>query len=130
MELTTNKILIVEDEKALRMGLAMCLSNAGFEPVEAADGKEALRMIVEHRPALLVLDVMMDGLSGLEVCRTLRKNPETRAIKVLFLSAKGQVKEQNEGIEAGGDYYMTKPFEYRKLIEVIRTLLADKRPME
>jgi two-component system phosphate regulon response regulator PhoB len=130
MELNPNKILIVDDEKALRMGLAMCLRSAGFEPVEAADGKEALRMVVEHRPALVILDVMMDGVSGLEVCRILRENRATRAIKVLFLSAKGQLKEQDEGMEAGGDYYMTKPFEYRELIKIIRKLLGGKRPME
>ena len=130
MELNLNKVLIVDDEKALRMGLSMCLSNVGFEPVEAANGKEALRMVVEHRPALVILDVMMDGLSGLEVCRILRNNPATRTIKVLFLSAKGQLKEQNEGMEAGCDYYMTKPFEYRELIKIIRKLLEDKHPME
>lgn len=125
MKFDPNKILIVDDEKALRMGLSVCLRNAGFEPVEAADGKEALRMVVKHRPALLILDVMMEGMSGLEVCRILRKNSETRQIKVLFLSAKGQLKEQDEGMEAGGDYYMTKPFEYRKLIKIIRKLIED-----
>jgi len=125
MKFDPNKILIVDDEKALRMGLSVCLRNAGFEPVEAADGKEALRMVVKHRPALLILDVMMEGMSGLEVCRILRKNSETRQIKVLFLSAKGQIKEQDEGMEAGGDYYMTKPFEYRKLIKIIRKLIED-----
>ena len=130
MKLDLNKILIVDDEKALRMGLSMCLRNVGLEPVEAADGKEALRMVVEHRPALVILDVMMEGLSGLEICRILRKNPTTRAIKILFLSAKGQLKEQNEGIEAGGDYYMTKPFEYRELIKIIKGLLGDNRSME
>ena len=125
MKFDPNKILIVDDEKALRMGLSVCLRNAGFEPVEAADGNEALRMVVEHRPALLILDVMMEGMSGLEVCRILRKNSETRKIKILFLSAKGQIKEQDEGMEAGGDYYMTKPFEYRKLIKIIRKLIED-----
>lgn len=130
MELDLNKILIVDDEKALRMGLSMCLRNVGLEPVEAADGNEALRMVVEHRPALVVLDVMMDGMSGLEVCRILRKNPATRAIKILFLSAKGQLKEQNAGMEAGGDYYITKPFEYKKLLKIIKGFLGDNRSME
>ena len=130
MELDLNKILIVDDEKALRMGLSMCLRNVGLEPVEAADGNEALRMVVEHRPALVILDVMMDGMSGLEVCRILRKNPATRAIKILFLSAKGQLKEQNAGMDAGGDYYITKPFEYKKLLKIIKGLLGDNRSME
>ena len=65
----------------------------------------------------------MHGLSGLEVCRILRKNPETKGIKVVFLSAKGQMKEQEQGLEAGGDYYITKPFDYRELIEIINTFL-------
>lgn len=130
MDLDQNKILIVDDEKALRMGLSKCLRNVGFEPVEAADGNEALRKVVQHRPALVILDVMMRGMSGLEVCQILRKNPATRAIKILFLSAKGQLKEQNEGLEAGGDHYITKPFEYRELIKIIKKLLGNNRSME
>ena len=123
MDLDKNKILIVDDEKAIRLGLAKCVKKAGYEPVEAADGPEALRLVEEHCPGLVVLDVMMRGLSGLEVCRMLRQNPRTRPIKVVFLSARGQLKERAEGLEAGGDYYMTKPFEYRELIRVIRELL-------
>ena len=123
MELDKNKILIVDDEKAIRLGLAKCVKKAGYEPVEAADGSEALRLVEEHCPGLVVLDVMMRGLSGLEVCRILRQNPRTRPIKVVFLSARGQLKERTEGLEAGGDFYMTKPFEYRELIRVIRELL-------
>ncbi len=123
MKLNCNKVLIVDDEKALRLGLARCIENAGFEAVAAADGNEALRMVEEHRPALVILDVMMHGLSGLEVCRILRKNPETRGMKILFLSAKGQMKEQEEGLNAGGDYYLTKPFSYRKLLKIIENFL-------
>ncbi|OGG01162.1 MAG: hypothetical protein A3F83_15620 [Candidatus Glassbacteria bacterium RIFCSPLOWO2_12_FULL_58_11] len=123
MELDKNKILIVDDEKAIRLGLAKCVRKAGYDPVEAADGSEALRLVEEHCPGLVVLDVMMRGLSGLEVCRILRQNPRTRPIKVVFLSARGQLKERTEGLEAGGDFYMTKPFEYRELIRVIRELL-------
>src|SRR3970282_820190 len=115
MDLDKNKILIVDDEKAIRLGLAKCVRKAGYDPVEAADGSEALRLVEEHCPGLVVLDVMMRGLSGLEVCRILRQNPRTRPIKVVFLSARGQLKERTEGLEAGGDFYMTKPFEYREL---------------
>ena len=68
MNLDRNKILIVDDEKALRLGLAHCIRKAGFLPLVAADGKEALRLVGEHRPALVILDVMMHGMSGLEVC--------------------------------------------------------------
>lgn len=123
MDLNQNKVLIVDDEKAIRLGLFHCVKNAGFEPVAAADGKEALRLIDEHRPALVILDVMMNGLSGLEVCRILRSNPKTKGMKIVFLSAKGQMKEQEQGLEAGGDYYITKPFDYRELIEIIKNFL-------
>jgi two-component system, OmpR family, phosphate regulon response regulator PhoB len=123
MEFNRKKVLIVDDERTLRLGLARCVERAGLEPVTAADGYEALGMIAEHRPALVVLDVMMHGLSGLEVCRTLKTNPDTRNIKIVFLSAKGQQKEKAEGFEAGGDYYITKPFDYRELLRIIRELL-------
>ncbi|MFC1613730.1 response regulator transcription factor [Gemmatimonadota bacterium] len=123
MILNRNKILIVDDEKALRVGLAHCVENAGFEPVVAADGEEALQLVEEHWPAMVILDVMMNGLSGLEVCRILRNKPDAGKIKIIFLSAKGQLKEQAEGLEAGGDYYITKPFSYKELIDIIKDLL-------
>lgn len=123
MKLNCNKVLIVDDEKALRLGLSRCIENAGFEAVVAADGNEALQLVEEHWPALLILDVMMHGLSGLEVCRILRENPETKGMKIVFLSAKGQMKEQEEGLNAGGDYYLTKPFSYRELLKIIEDFL-------
>lgn len=124
MEFDRNKVLIVDDEQALRRGLARCISSAGFDTVEAADGHEALRMVHEHRPGLVVLDVMMRGLSGLDVCRILRDDRNTSGIRIIFLSARGQTREQEEGLEAGGDHYITKPFDYRELIGKIRELLA------
>ncbi|HUU27991.1 MAG TPA: response regulator [archaeon] len=123
MVLNQNKILIVDDEKALRLGLSRCLQNAGFETLVAECGAEALCLMDLHQPALIILDVMMRGLSGLEVCRTLRKKPETSAVKIVFLSAKGQLRDKVEGLEAGGDYYITKPFDYRELITIIKELL-------
>ena len=120
------KILIVDDEEPLRIGLAHCVNNAGFEALTAADGLEALKMIEQHRPSLVFLDVMMQGMSGLEVCRILRKNPETRQLKIVFLSAKGQVKEQEEGLKAGADYYITKPFDYKQLIAIIKQFTQEQ----
>jgi len=123
MVLDSRKILIVDDEKSLRSGLAKCVKIAGFEPLEAADGNEALSMVTKHKPGLIILDVMMRGLSGLEVCRLLRKDSQIRGIKVIMLSAKGQLKEREEGFEAGADYYITKPFDYRELIKIIKQFL-------
>jgi len=119
------KILIVEDETPLRLGLARCIERAGYLPLEAADGLTALEMVREHMPALIILDVMMHGMNGIEVCLKLRADELTSGIKIMFLSARGQLREQDEGMEAGGDYYMTKPFEYRELLRVISELLDN-----
>ncbi|MBN1292730.1 MAG: response regulator [Candidatus Latescibacteria bacterium] len=126
MELNRNRILIVDDEKAIRMGLSMCVKASGFESMEACDGNEALRFASEQHPGLIVLDVMMHGMSGLEVCRKLKSDPSTKDIKVIMLSARGQIREREEGLEAGADKYITKPFDYRELIKNIKILLGIK----
>ncbi len=123
-----NKILIVEDETPLRVGLARCIERTGYVALQAADGPSALEMVRNHMPGLVILDVMMHGMSGIEVCRKLRENQHTCGIKIMFLSARGQMREQSEGLEAGGDYYMTKPFEYKQLLRVIDDLLAEPMP--
>jgi len=118
------KILIVDDEKAIRLGLSKCLKASGFETFEAGNGNDALLLAVEHLPGIIILDVMMHGLSGLEVCRRLKQDANTRDIKIIILSAKGQLREREEGIEAGADRYITKPFDYRELIKTINQLLG------
>ena len=120
-----HKILIVDDEQAMRFTLQECIDEAGFIPIVASSGEEALRMVAEHEPSLILLDVMMPGMSGIEVCRKLRKNPETSMMKIIMLSARGQNKEKEEGIEAGADHYITKPFKYHDLLECIEGMLRD-----
>ena len=124
MDLDRNKILIVDDEKAIRMGLSKCVKASGFETMEACDGNEALLLATEHLPGLIILDVMMHGMSGLEVCRKLKSDPDTQDIKIIMLSARGQIREREEGLEAGADKYITKPFDYRELINNIVMLLG------
>ena len=121
-----HKILIVDDEKMLRLGLARCIEAAGFSAATAEDGLEALQLVEQERPDLIVLDVMMRGMNGLEVCRVLRSDPATRNIKIVFLSARGQEREKAEGLDAGGDFYITKPFDYRDLIKVVTQLLENQ----
>ena len=106
MKINNNKILIVDDERALRVGLARCVNAQGFEHIEASNGNEALVLASEHMPGLVILDVMMHGMSGLEVCRKLRHNSATKDIKIIMLSARGQQKEREEGLEAGADYFI------------------------
>lgn len=123
MEPDKNKILIVDDDKPLRRGLAMILKSIGYEPLEAENGKEALKQVEEHHPALIILDVMMKGISGLEVCRILKTDTDTNAIKIIILSARGQIIEKEEGLKAGADEYVTKPFDYKELIKKIKQLM-------
>jgi DNA-binding response OmpR family regulator len=120
----TDKILLVDDEKAIRLALTECLKTAGFETLEASEGGKALKIARNQRPALIILDVMMPDVSGLEVCRTLKKDPGTRGIKIIMLSARGQEKEKEEGLQAGADRYITKPFSYEELMREIEELLA------
>jgi signal transduction histidine kinase/CheY-like chemotaxis protein len=121
--LQTDKILLVDDEKAIRFALKECLKTLGLESLEASEGREALRIARNQRPALIILDVMIPDISGLEVCRTLKNDPETSGIKIIILSAKGQEKEKKEGLEAGADRYITKPFSYEQLGREIKELL-------
>ena len=117
------KILIVDDEKPLRMGLVKIVESIGYEPFEADNGEKALKQVEEHHPALIILDVMMKGISGLEVCRKLKDDPDTRSIKIIMLSARGQIREKEEGLKAGADEYITKPFDYKELIKTIKLLM-------
>ncbi|MBN1293129.1 MAG: response regulator [Candidatus Latescibacteria bacterium] len=119
------KILIVDDEQAMRFTLKECIDEAGFIPITASGGEDALRMVAEHKPSLILLDVMMPGMSGIEVCRKLRENPKTSGIKIIMLSARGQEKEKEEGMQAGADRYVTKPFNYHDLLDIIEELLKD-----
>jgi CheY-like chemotaxis protein/nitrogen-specific signal transduction histidine kinase len=122
----SDTILLVDDEKAIRLALTECLKTAGFEPLEASEGGEALRIARKHRPALMILDIMLPDVSGLEVCRTLKKDPGTSGIKIIMLSARGQEKEKEEGLQAGADRYITKPFSYEELMREIEGLLSDR----
>jgi len=117
-------IVIADDETQFRMALRECIEHAGYLPVEAASGKEALLLMEKHRPLLVILDVMMPDMSGLEVCRILRNDHRYRGLKIIILSAKGQEKEKEEGIKAGADRYISKPFNYSNLLETIGELLS------
>ena len=119
------KILIADDDEEIRMALKECVTSAGYMSFEAGDGNETLRMVESHKPDLIILDVMMRGLSGLDVCRKLKGNPATRDIKILMLSARGQEREKEEGLQAGADRYISKPFNYINLLETIWELLKD-----
>jgi signal transduction histidine kinase/CheY-like chemotaxis protein/Tol biopolymer transport system component len=113
------KILIVDDDESLRAALSECVQSTGYTPLLAADGQEGLEMVQKHQPDLIMLDVMLPRISGLEVCRTIRNNPDMQGIKIIILSALGQEKDKLEGFLAGADRYMTKPFSYEELMSAV-----------
>ncbi|MGK5094656.1 response regulator [Deltaproteobacteria bacterium TL4] len=118
-----SKIMIVDDEKPIRELVAFRLENQGFQCTNVENGTEALRVIRTNRPSLVILDVMLPDINGLEVCKTIKSNPETQAIKVLLLSAKGQQEDQDKGFAAGADAYITKPFLAKQLLNAMERVL-------
>jgi two-component system response regulator MprA len=119
-------VLAVDDEPGIRRSLARALSLDGFEVAEAAEGAAALERISGEEFDVIVLDVAMPGLSGLEVCRRIRRRGDR--IPVLMLTAKDAVEERVAGLEAGADDYLAKPFALKELVARIRALLRRSAP--
>src|SRR5881296_232843 len=116
-----NKILIVEDDPHILLGLEEVLTSDGFEVAVCNRGDHAIAAVARHRPALLVLDVMLPGLSGYDICKQLRSKKITTPI--LMLTAKGQEIDKVVGLDLGADDYVTKPFGVRELLARIHALL-------
>ncbi len=121
-------ILVVEDEAALARLLRYNLEKEGFEVVGAAGGEEALLVVRERACDLVVLDWMLPDVSGLEVCRRLRRGSETRNLPVIMLTARGADADRIRGLDTGADDYVTKPFSHDELIARIRAVLRRIRP--
>ncbi len=121
-------ILVVEDEAALARLLRYNLEKQGFEVVGAADGEEALLIVRERACDLVVLDWMLPNVSGLEVCRRLRRGSETRTLPVIMLTARGTDADRIRGLDTGADDYVTKPFSHDELHARIRAVLRRIRP--
>ena len=121
-------ILIVEDEASLITLLRYNLEKEGFEVGEAVDGEEALFMLRERRPDLVVLDWMLPSLSGIEVCRRIRRAPEIKNLPVIMLTARGEETDRIRGLDSGADDYIVKPFSPSELIARIRAVLRRLRP--
>jgi two-component system, OmpR family, phosphate regulon response regulator PhoB len=116
-------VLIVEDEAALVTMLRYNLESEGFDVCEAADGEEALVTIAERRPDVIVLDWMLPLLSGLEVCRQIRRSPASRTVPVIMLTARGDEGDRVRGLNSGADDYIVKPFSPSELIARIRAVM-------
>lgn len=121
-------VLVVEDEPSQREVLAYNLEAEGFHVVRAADGEEALLLVEEEAPDIIVLDWMMPALSGIEVCRRLKTRPETRPIPVIMLSARSEEVDRVRGLETGADDYVVKPYSVIELMARVRAQLRRVRP--
>jgi adenylate cyclase len=116
-------ILVVDDDPVIQKLLAVNFEMEGYRVVTGGDGEEALAQVVAERPDVVLLDVMMPKLDGIEVVRRIKADPDTAAIPVLLLSAKAQSKDIAAGLEAGADGYITKPFDPLDLLERVAALL-------
>ena len=120
----SEKILIVEDEKALQETLAYTLTREGYEPIVAGDGNSAIAKAREIHPDLILLDIMLPGKDGFEVCRVLRQEMNT---PILMLTARDEEIDRVVGLEVGADDYMTKPFSMRELVARVKAMLRRVR---
>lgn len=119
----SEKILIVDDDPELLRLIAFPLHRAGYETLGATDGAEALEKVRSERPDLMILDIMLPGLDGIEVCKRLRNQSETATLPIIMLSALTSVDDKIKGLEAGADEYLTKPISPKEVVARVRALL-------
>ncbi|MBE0616201.1 MAG: response regulator [Burkholderiales bacterium] len=120
----SKKILIVDDEPNIVTALEYLLQRSGYEVLVARDGEAALKLVDQHLPNLVLLDVMISVKSGYEVCQRMRERADWQHIKIIMLSAKGREAEVSKGLSLGADLYVTKPFSNKELVAKIDELLA------
>jgi DNA-binding response OmpR family regulator len=120
----SKKILIADDEPNIVTALEFLLERNGYEVVIARNGSAALKLVEEHKPDLVLLDLMMPVKSGYEVCQRMRERADWRQIKIIMLTAKGRDVEMSKGLSIGADLYITKPFSTQELVAKINGLLG------
>ena len=123
------KMLIVEDEEALLDLLKFNFNKEGYKIDTATDGETALEKILYKPPDIIILDWMLPKLSGIELCRRIRKNKEHKNIPIIMLTAKGEEEDKLRGLETGADDYITKPFSVNELVARVKAVLRRIRPM-
>lgn len=116
---SSRKVLVVDDDAHIRDVVSFTIRRAGFDVLEAADGREALHIAESDAPDLILLDILMPELEGIDVCRAIRRNSN---VPILFLSSKDRVVDRVVGLDAGGDDYMTKPFSPRELLARVQAM--------
>jgi two-component system phosphate regulon response regulator PhoB len=125
---TKPRLLLVEDDRALADLLMWHFSREGYDTVRTADGEEALLLAEERTPDLVILDWMIEGVTGIEVCRRLRRKTSTAHVPIIMLTARGEESDRIRGLETGADDYVTKPFSPRELIARVGAVLRRMRP--
>jgi len=125
-----SKVLIVDDEPDALELITFNLKGAGLDVVTAADGAEALKKAEQHKPDLVILDVMLPEVDGLEVCKVLRRSPKTAGLPILMLTSKSAEIDRVLGLELGADDYVTKPFSPRELVLRVKRLLRSPKSGE
>ncbi|MED5336575.1 MAG: phosphate regulon transcriptional regulator PhoB [Pseudomonadota bacterium] len=123
-------VLIVEDEAALVTMLRYNLESEGYRVSEAVDGEEAILLVIEEPPDLILLDWMLPSLSGIEVCRRIRRNESARDVPIIMLTARGEDSDRVRGLDSGADDYITKPFSPRELMARVRAVLRRSQPSD
>ncbi len=121
----TFRILIVDDEPNIVVPLQFLMEQNGYEVMVAQNGEEAVETLSERRPDLVLLDIMLPGMDGYEVCEILRSNSEWKDIKIILLTAKGRNVNVAKGLALGADRYITKPFSNSDIVEAVKGLLTD-----
>jgi DNA-binding response OmpR family regulator len=121
------RILLVDDEQDLVWAVQHSLGDEGYEVLTAYDGLEALAIARRHRPDLVILDIVMPRLDGLQVCQRLRRDPTLAAVPILFLTVHSAIEDRIKGLDEGGDDYLVKPFDLRELRARVRALLRRGR---
>ncbi len=119
-----SRVLIVDDEPNIVLSLEFLLGQRGYEVAVARSGEEALAAVPARMPDLVLLDVMLPGIDGFEVCRRIRELDGGRALKIVLLTARGRDAERVRGLEEGADVYVTKPFSTRDLMDTVDRCLA------
>ena len=122
------RLLLVEDDASLRELLTWNFEREEFEVVSTSDGDEALLLAEENAPDIVILDWMIEGVSGIEVCRRLRRRPGTANVPIIMLTARGEEADRVRGLETGADDYVTKPFSPRELVARVGAVLRRVRP--
>jgi two-component system phosphate regulon response regulator PhoB len=125
---TKPRLLLVEDDRALADLLIWHFTREGYEVVRTADGEEALLLAEERTPDLVILDWMIEGVSGIEVCRRLRRSSASAQVPIIMLTARGEEADRIRGLETGADDYVTKPFSPRELLARVGAVLRRIRP--